>query len=170
MYDRSQVSKKKGLRKMQKKYTRCFVAAVTVVNILVAVSAALAWSFTVPAAQVNPVNGVFVFPVSAFQDGKAKHFEFRPAPNQAVRFFVVKSTDGVIRAAFDACEKCFRAKKGYIQQGDNMICINCGLKFRTDKVNVVTGGCNPSALNRTIKGADVVIAQQDVMAGLKYFQ
>lgn len=155
---------------MQKKYTGFFVAAITIINILIAISVAFAWNFTVPAAEVKPTNGVFAFPVAAFQDGKAKHFEYRHAPNQVVRFFVVKSTDGVIRAAFDACEKCFRAQKGYVQQGDNMVCINCGLKFKTDKVNVVTGGCNPVALKKTIEGPNVVMAQQDVLAGLKYFQ
>jgi uncharacterized membrane protein len=155
---------------MQKKYTKFFVAAATIITVLAAISAAVAWNFTVPAAQVKPVNGVFAFPVAAFQDGKARHFEYRPSPNQAVRFFVVKSTDGIIRAAFDACEQCFRAQKGYVQQGDKMICINCGLKFRTDKINVVTGGCNPVALKKTIQGPNVVMAEQDVMAGLKYFQ
>jgi uncharacterized membrane protein len=35
---------------------------------------------------------------------------------------------------------------------------------------VVTGGCNPVALKKTIDGPNVVMAQQDVLAGLKYFQ
>ena len=101
---------------MQKKYMGFFVAAIAVIGILTTISVALAWNFTVPAVDVKPANGVFAFPVAAFQDGKAKHFEYKHSPNQVVRFFVVKSTDGVIRAAFDACEKCFRAKKGYVQQ------------------------------------------------------
>lgn len=155
---------------MQKKYMGFFVGAITVIGILATVGAALAWNFTVPAVDVKPVNGAFAFPVAAFEDGKARHFEYKHSPDQVVRFFVVKSSDGVIRAAFDACDKCFRAKKGYVQQGDNMVCINCGLKFRTDKVNVVTGGCNPVALKKNIVGPNLVIAQSDVLAGLKYFQ
>jgi len=54
----------------------------------------------------------------------------------------VKSADGMIRAAFDACDVCFRGKKGYVQRGDIMICAKCGMKFRTDKINEVKGGCN----------------------------
>jgi len=133
-------------------------------------TAALAWSFTVPAAEVQPQNGVFRFPVSAFQDGKARHFQYASSPTQRIRFFVVRSVDGVIRAAFDACDVCFRSKKGYVQQGNDMICINCGLKFRTDKVNEVSGGCNPHPLKRTVQDGNVIISQQDVLAGLKYFQ
>lgn len=129
-----------------------------------------AWNFTVPVQQVKPANGVFVFNAAAFDDGKARHFEYVHSANQRVRFFVVKSVDGVIRAAFDACEVCWRAKKGYRQDGPNMICINCGLKFRTDKINEIHGGCNPAGLQRTIEGGKVIVSQQDVLQGLRFFQ
>ncbi len=145
-------------------------ALTTLMIIFAAVSGALAWNFSVPTQEVKPSNGIFSFPATAFQDGKAKYFQFSPSANQKIRFFVVKSTDGVIRAAFDACDVCWRAKKGYVQQGNDMICVNCGLKFRTDKVNVVTGGCNPSALKRTIKDGNIMITQEDVMSGLRFFQ
>ncbi|MDQ7781231.1 MAG: DUF2318 domain-containing protein [Desulfomonilaceae bacterium] len=129
-----------------------------------------AWNFVVPAVEVKPQNGVFAFPQNAFADGKAKHFEYKHSPSQWVRFFVVKSSDGTIRAAFDACDVCWRHKKGYAQQGNFMVCINCGLKFRTDKVNEVKGGCNPSPLKRTIQGDNVIVTQQDVMSGQGLFQ
>ncbi len=145
-----------------------FLAALSTMS--VSAYAAPAWNFSVPAQEVKPTGGVFTFPATAFLDGKAKHFEFSPSPDQRIRFFVVKSTDGVIRAAFDACEVCWKSKKGYVQQGNDMICINCGMKFRTDKINEVTGGCNPSALKRTVQNGNVVISQQDVMSGLRYFQ
>ncbi len=131
---------------------------------------AFANNFTVAAVDVKPQNGLFAFPVSEFQDGKARHFNFRMSPNQSIRFFVIKSSDGVIRAAFDACEVCYRAKKGYAQQGNNMICLNCGMKFKSVKVNEVTGGCNPSALRRTVKDGKVIIDQRDLLLGAKYFQ
>lgn len=162
---------------MLRKYTqtgnstaKVILAVAFCCGVLGCTATASAWSFTVPATEVKPQNGAFEFPVSAFQDGKAKHFEYKHSPNQWVRFFVVKSTDGVIRAAFDACEVCYKAKKGYVQQGNDMVCINCGLKFRTDKVNEIKGGCNPSPLKRTIQGDKVIITQQDVMSGQKYFQ
>lgn len=131
---------------------------------------AYAGNFTVPATEVQPTNGFFSFPESSFQDGKARHFQYKASPNLWIRFFVVKSVDGNIRAAFDACDVCFSAKKGYVQQGQNMVCINCGLKFRTDKVNEVKGGCNPSPLNRKIQNGQVMVSVQDVMSGARLFQ
>ena len=86
-------------------------AFTTLIIIFAIVPGALAWNFSVPTQEVKPSNGVFAFPATAFQDGKAKYFQFSPAPNQKIRFFVVKSTDGVIRAAFDACDVCWRAKE-----------------------------------------------------------
>jgi len=155
--------------------TRLSFVAITTVTvawtaILFGPAEALAWNFAAPAAEVHPQNGVFQFPVSAFQDGKARHFQYTLSPTQRIRFFVVKSVDGVIRSAFDACDVCFRAKKGYVQQGNDMICINCGLKFRTDKVNEVSGGCNPHPLKRTVQNGNVIISQQDVLGGLRFFQ
>ena len=140
------------------------------VLLLAAHQEAFANNFTVAAVDVKPQNGLFAFPVSEFQDGKARHFNFKISPSQSIRFFVIKSSDGVIRAAFDACEVCYRAKKGYAQQGDNMVCLNCGMKFKSVKVNEVTGGCNPSALKRTVKDGNVIISQQDLLVGAKYFQ
>jgi uncharacterized membrane protein len=146
------------------------LSVLAVVLVILSASMAGAWNFSVPAVEVRPVNGVFEFPVAAFQDGRAKHFEYRHAPGQTVRFFMVRSTDGIVRAALDACDVCYKSKKGYAQQGNDMVCLNCGMKFRTDKINEVRGGCNPSPLKRTVKGDKIIITQQDVVSGLKYFQ
>lgn len=151
------------------KFSAIFAAAFALAMVFT-FTPAFAWNFTAPAQEVRPENGVFAFPVSAFADGKAKHFEYKVSPENRIRFFLVKSADGKIRSAFDACEVCFRAKKGYVQQGNDMICINCGLKFKTEKVGDMKGGCNPSPLKRTIEGDKVVISLADVMSGQRYFQ
>ena len=86
-----------------------------------------------------------------------------------MNFFVVKSNDGVIRAAFDACDVCFPAKKGYTQDGDFMICNNCGRRFHSSRINVVEGGCNPAPLQREVIGDQLVIKTSDVIPGARYF-
>jgi uncharacterized membrane protein len=40
------------------------------------------------------------FPLSLFEDGKARHFEHKDG-KFTVRYFILKSSDGVLRAAFD---------------------------------------------------------------------
>ena len=119
-------------------------------------------------AAVKAVNGLVNLKVADVDDGQAHYFKFATDKGD-ISFFVVKSVDGVMRAAFDACDVCYREKKGYRQEGDFMICNNCGQQFRTDLVNEVKGGCNPAPLTRRIDGGRLAIAQADILKGGWYF-
>jgi len=101
--------------------------------------------------------------------GTAKFFDYKTADNKPVRFFVIKSSDGVCRAALDACNTCFHARKGYRQEGDDMVCNNCGLHFPSAKINEVHGGCNPISLPRAIEGDQLVIKASDLQTRSSYF-
>ena len=109
-----------------------------------------------------------VYPVSRFDDGKARHYEYK-ADAFTIKYFIIKSSDGVIRAAFDACDVCWPAGKGYFQQGDVMVCRNSGRKFASVLVNEVKGGCNPAPLTRTVKDDQLIIEVKDIIEGKRYF-
>ena len=121
-----------------------------------------------PAAQVSTEVVVVTYPVSAFADGVARHFEHQHG-DITIRYFILKSSDGVIRAAFDACDVCWPAGKGYFQEGDSMVCRNCGRRFKSVLVNEVKGGCNPAPLKRSIEGQKLVIHVDDLRKGQQYF-
>ena len=108
------------------------------------------------------------FPATLFEDGKARHFQ-HVAGEFKIKYFVLKSSDGVIRAAFDACDVCWPAGKGYYQEGDHMVCRNCGRRFASVLVNEVKGGCNPAPLNRRVENGKVVIEVKDILEGRQYF-
>jgi uncharacterized membrane protein len=114
-------------------------------------------------------DGVIRFAAADFTDGKAKFYRFN-GQSGPVNFFVVRSQDGVIRAAFDTCDVCYRERKGYRQEGNDMVCNNCDQHFRTDLVNVVKGGCNPAPLKRQEAGNMIVIAVNDLEQGSGYFR
>ena len=109
------------------------------------------------------------FPVSLFDDGRARYFKFDSPSGMQVRYFIMKSSDGVIRAAFDSCDVCWTANKGYRQEGDFMVCNNCGQRFPSVKINVVKGGCNPAPLNRSIQGDKLVIKVADIIEGGNFY-
>jgi uncharacterized membrane protein len=109
------------------------------------------------------------YPVATFNDGKARFYEYKTPDGIVVKYFILKSSDGVIRAAFDACDVCWEAGKGYQQKDDFMVCRNCGRRFHSTKVNEVSGGCNPSPLTRKIQDGKVVIDTQNILSGRKYF-
>ncbi|HKV39396.1 MAG TPA: DUF2318 domain-containing protein [Blastocatellia bacterium] len=102
-------------------------------------------------------------------DGKARFYEYELSGGKKIGFFVIKSSDGVVRAAFNACDVCFKSKRGYHQEGDDMVCNNCGRHFPSASVNVITGGCNPVPLVRQISGDQVVIKASDLARGETYF-
>jgi uncharacterized membrane protein len=111
---------------------------------------------------VTPVNGKLEIPISGINDGKAHLFKVKADDGTMVTFFVLKSADGIIRAAIDACDVCYRSGLGYYQEGDNMVCKNCGQKFASNKINVIKGGCNPAPLNRAVVGDKLVIEMRDI--------
>lgn len=111
----------------------------------------------------------FIFPVAQFADGKARHYSFSAPGGITIKYFIIKSSDGVIRAAFDACDVCWASGKGYQQDGDAMICRNCGKRFVSKLVNESKGGCNPAPLKRTVKGDKLVIQTKDILEGRHYF-
>lgn len=121
------------------------------------------------AEKVKAVNGQVSIPVSRVSDGKAHFFKFSGG-GKDISFFVVKASDGSIRTAFDACDVCYRAKKGYEQQGDAMLCRNCNKKFATNRIGPnSTGGCNPSYLSHREAGGNVVISAEDLQTGARFF-
>ena len=108
-------------------------------------------------------------PVADVAGGRAKFFDYKLANNQQVRFFVVKSSAGDYRAALDACEVCAHAKQGYRQDGDDMICNNCGKKFATALIGKISGGCHPVALTLAADGNSLLIKKSELESGGKYF-
>lgn len=114
-------------------------------------------------------DGMIKFKSADFNDGQAKFYRFN-GQSGPIDFFVVRSHDGVIRSAFDTCDVCYKALKGYRQEGDDMVCNNCDMRFKTNMINVVKGGCNPAPLKRQQVGKAVVIAANDIKKGAWYFK
>jgi len=119
-------------------------------------------SKSISGGPITPTNGKIEIPVADISDGEAHHFQVKAEDGTVVTFFVLKSADGVLRAAIDACDVCYRSGLGYYQEGDNMVCKNCGQKFASNKINVIKGGCNPAPLSREVSGDKLVINMRDV--------
>jgi hypothetical protein len=113
-------------------------------------------------------NGVVQLAAATFDDYQAHYYTYMH-DGEPIEFFVLKSNDGVVRAAFNACDVCFESHRGYSQSGDEMVCNNCGRRFPADKINVLQGGCNPSPLKRTLEGDTLVIRVEDIISGASYF-
>ncbi len=78
-----------------------------------------------------------------------------------IEVIVVKAPDGTIRTAFNTCQVCYGSGYGYYEQdGDVLVCQNCGNRFPMDKVEVESGGCNPVPIfdeNKTVDETNITI-------------
>jgi uncharacterized membrane protein len=72
-----------------------------------------------------------------------------------MEIFAVKAPDGAIRTAFNTCQVCYASGRGYYkQEGNALVCQNCGNRFRTSDIEVVHGGCNPVPITPKYKTTD----------------
>ena len=141
-----------------------------VVCLMLVITAAGVSAFSLGKYQkVKSNSGVVTLPAAKLSDGKAHYFKYEDAGKE-IAFFVVKASDGSYKAAFDACDACYRDKKGYEQQGDKMNCKNCNQKFAINRLGPnASGGCNPGYLPHQLTGSSILIKTDDIKSGARYF-
>jgi len=144
------------------------VAGIVMAALLVGAVAGFAFSLG-KFEKVKANGGIVSLPAAKLSDGKARFYKFQDGGKE-IAFFAIKSADGSIKTAFDACDACYRDKKGYEQQGDKMNCKNCNQKFAVNRLGPnATGGCNPGYLPHQLSGNTVTISVNDLKGGARYF-
>lgn len=109
------------------------------------------------------------YDAALFSDGTARFYKYKYQGTE-IKYFILKGSDGKVRAAFDACDVCWRAGKGYTQRGDVLVCNNCGREFPSQMIGKVSGGCNPAPLESKNSDGKIVIKNSDIIKGLQYFR
>ncbi|MDF2541206.1 MAG: uncharacterized protein K0S47_924 [Herbinix sp.] len=67
----------------------------------------------------------------------------------------VVAPDKSVRTAFNTCQVCYSSGRGYyVQEGDSLVCQNCGNRFGMNDVEVTKGGCNPVPITPEYKTVD----------------
>jgi len=97
-------------------------------------------------------------------DGIAKFYNVKMPSGKTIYFFAVKDQFGTYRAAADACEVCYGERKGFRQEGNQIVCNNCGNSYPLEKIATEKGGCNPGPINPNLKVANgkISITQQEL--------
>jgi uncharacterized membrane protein len=103
------------------------------------------------------------------RDGKAHFFMYTRGGRQ-INFFVRTDAQGTVSSYFDACYTCYKQKKGYRQEGPDLICNECGMKFGlSDETWEAKGGCDPILLKSAIEGDNLIIETAVIEKGMKLF-
>lgn len=107
------------------------------------------------------IDGDIVIPVSEVNETA----KFYPAEINGTQLeaLAVKAPDGSIRTAFNTCQVCYSSGRGYYEQdGDVLVCQNCGNRFSMDEVEITRGGCNPVPItdeNKTVSDDTITLTK-----------
>jgi len=134
-----------------------FAAAVLCVLVVVSLAAEFAYSRAmaapVPAKMLSAVNDQVRIPLSELNDSSL-HFYMVDTGVTTLRFLVIHQTNGDYAVALDACQICGWA--GYRQEGQNVICRNCGATIYIPSIGE-KGGCNPIPVKSTVQDGEVIV-------------
>ncbi len=117
---------------------------------------------------VSIENDELRIPVSDLADHNLHHFVVG-VNGHAVRLIAIIDASDTVRVALDACAIC--GSQGYYQQGQNVICRNCGAAINLPTIGHA-GGCNPIPFDPPYKvdGGTLVISQAALQGAVGHFK
>jgi len=60
-----------------------------------------------------------------------------------IEMMAFTAPDSAVRVALNRCERCYKSGKGFIQENNRMICLQCDMRINIDSIGVISGGCYP---------------------------
>ncbi|HEX4074428.1 MAG TPA: Fe-S-containing protein [Candidatus Acidoferrales bacterium] len=134
-----------------------FAAAILCVLVIVSLAAEFAYAHAMnqpsPAKELTSENGEVRISLSDLTD-QSVHFYNADVNNTEIRFMVIHQTNGNYAVALDACQICGWA--GYKQEGQNVICRNCGATIYIPSIGD-KGGCNPIPVKSEVANGEVIV-------------
>lgn len=115
-------------------------------------------------------KGQIVLDISDLTPAAARFYRFLNSGNQEVKFFVSRDIEGQVQVAFDANAICYKTQRGYTYQGEWVVCNKCDKSFRVTEINAGGGGCKPVPLAHTVMGGKLVLQENDILTGWRYFR
>jgi high-affinity iron transporter len=135
-----------------------FAAAILCIAVVLSLTAefvyARAMNAPSPARTLVADNNQVRVSLGELQDASV-HFYTADVNNSVIRFIIVHQTNGNYVAALDACQICGTA--GYRQEGQNVICRNCGASIYLPSIGE-SGGCNPIPVKSHVEAGEVIVA------------
>lgn len=117
---------------------------------------------------VTAKEGVLSIPASEVNDGKVHFYTYKKS-GKRINFFIRTAGTGKLSAYFDACYICYKKKKGYHEEGTDLICNECKLKFRLADEVWENKDCSPILFKSKLENNNLTIKTEDIEKGSKLF-
>ncbi len=118
---------------------------------------------------VDARNDEIRLPVKELRDGRVHFFTYKK-DGKRINFFVRTDGRDNLSAYFDACYTCYKKKKGYREEGSDLVCNECNLKFKLAEEHWDTShGCCPISIKSRMEDGELLISAKDLEKGEKLF-
>jgi len=114
-------------------------------------------------------EGVVTVEIAGIGAENGRFLTYRADSGKKVNFFVYRQSSGMPHAVLDACRTCYRWKRGYVLDGEEVVCLKCDMRFKLDSLAQGTGSCVPIALTTEQRGSTLVIPVAELEAGARFF-
>ena len=118
-----------------------------------------------PPIPLTIINNVVRVPVAQLKDHKLHHYQVA-IDGAEVRFIAIVDSSDTVRVGLDACQIC--GDEGYYQQGQNVICRNCGSAIYIPTIGSA-GGCNPIHIDYLVRNNMLIISRTALAHAARYF-
>ena len=134
-----------------------FAAAILCILVVMSLAAEFVYTRATnaqePAKLLVAENNQVRIPLADLQD-TAVHFYTADVNDTVIRFLVIHLNSGDYATALDACQICGTA--GYRQEGQNVVCRNCGATIYLPSIGE-SGGCNPIPVKSRVDAGAVIV-------------
>jgi high-affinity iron transporter len=134
-------------------FAAAFLCVLVVLSLAAEFVYARASAAPIQATQLIARGGEVRIPESDLADPNL-HYYSADVSGTVIRFLVVRKSNGEYSTALDGCQIC--GWSGYRQQGQNVICRNCGAAIYIPSIGE-SGGCNPVAVKSRVEGGEVIV-------------
>lgn len=87
-----------------------------------------------------------------------------------VNFLVRRDGTGAVHVHLDACYACWRYRRGFVVEDDDVVCIACRLAYPLDDATWdFIGACAPIPIVFTVEGDEVVLQRSVLERAARYF-
>ena len=116
------------------------------------------------------VNNQFVIPISEL----TKDVKFFSLDDRGTDIEILTAIDknGNPKATLNTCQNCMGSPKAYfIQEGDSVVCQNCGIGHKIETLGTAKRGCNPIPIDSlAIDGENISFEKSELLASADLFK
>jgi uncharacterized membrane protein len=113
-------------------------------------------------------DGMVRVDVAEIRPLDVKFYRFLNPGNQEVKFMVGRDEQGVVHVAFDASENDYKQRRGFRHDGEWIVNNKCETAVRLRELSV-GGGCRPVPIAHRLEGDQLVLAENDILTGWRFF-